>query len=392
MTDDELKAIFSQFDGVSTIFSKRRRLDECMKSLLSQKKFDEKWDSIDSKYKEYRKMGLMAANKASTAQNTNNVVEINNNEMDQDEDEDAMSPFAGLVSEQNSENEEEAKKGSNELELVEIANNDQNNKSKEKAGNNNDTNNNNNNNNNETNTNEPDEAVNSLYEFLFEQEQTIRKTRMITIHQNKSNSIFSKKNGNNAKNERRNSEKNEKKRMKKNGGITNASLAALFGSKKADFQRMHEMLETVKDANGMRKYLEYREKYRKKHEKSVYNYKGVVKEIASRTRFGTKKLNQKSDIMSDWTWQQVAKWTEKFEELSYMAGIFAEFRINGIELTLLKSEHFEILASMSYYLENITQTPDIYVFDDLRHKINEHRVSTIFKLQYQSIYERILKN
>ena len=72
-----------------------------------------------------------------------------------------------------------------------------------------------------------------------------------------------------------------------------------------------------------------------------------------------KKTGKESQFMSHLDWQQVAKWVEKLDQLSFLSRVFAEFRIGGIEFALFKSEHFKILSSLSFYCDNISQKPDM---------------------------------
>ena len=100
----------------------------------------------------------------------------------------------------------------------------------------------------------------------------------------------------------------------------------------------------------------------------------------------------KRKIVAQWNWQQVSKWTQKMNEFSLMAGVFAEFRINGMELSIITSKQMDILSCMSHYCRNMGETPRQIVLDKLRMKINQHRVGSILKILYQQIWHRTIQN
>ena len=160
-----------------------------------------------------------------------------------------------------------------------------------------------------------------------------------------------------------------------------------------DYKAVYKLLQNIKNDTSIRAYLDFRDRDREeiKNNKRCYNLRNNVYGITSSlSALGAvnKKTSKESQFMSNLDWQQVAKWVEKFDQLSFLSHVFAEFGICCIEFALFKSEHFEILSSLSFYCDNISQKPDIYAFDELKDKINQYRVSSpVSKQQLQNHQE-----
>ena len=162
--------------------------------------------------------------------------------------------------------------------------------------------------------------------------------------------------------------------------LLSEELRMIKRSRQATFNdkfKIYKDLQSITTKEKMKKYLAKKRKFELHGIKSDNNNNNNYKD--------------KNKIIAEWNWQQVSQWAQKTNEFSVMAGVFAEFRINGIELSTMTSEQMFILSKMSHYRSNMGHITSEKDFDKLRTKINQHRVANMLKILYQQIWDRTIE-